>query len=174
MCGALLKQPRAVYGACEAVAADLKRQHSSKRCVSVAKLCDVMAAFKVPGLQSKTGYSTLRSVRSVVFQEWPGSQQIFADTTEDWTKWRVMGGDSNVIRALGIWEFSEAQKLRDRVASAERRRIGVCKARGLGLYGFADLRCFICLAPESIACSASRRRKRFRGVDTRSSAAYRY
>ena len=50
MCNALLKQPATVYKACEAVAADLKRQYSSKRCVSVAQLSDMMAARKVPGL----------------------------------------------------------------------------------------------------------------------------
>ena len=174
MCGALLKQPGAVYRACAGVAANLKRQYSSKRCVSVASLCDMIAARQVPGLKSNTGYSTIRFARSITFQEWPRSQQIFADTEQDWNKWRVMGGSRHVIKALGIWDFSDARKFRDRVAAAERKRIGVCKAKGLGFYSFADLRCFKCLAPDSIPRAASRKRKRFRGVDSRSNAAYRH
>ena len=173
MCSDLLKMPSGVYRVCSGVADNLKQQYSSKRCVSVCLLCDVIAAGQVPGLKSSTGYSTIRFARSITFQEWPRSQQIFADTKQDWNKWRVMGGSRRVIKALGIWDYSDARKFRDRVGKAERKRICVGKAKSLGLYSFADLRCFICLAPHSIPCALSRQRKRFRGVDTRCQAAYR-
>ena len=173
MCSDLLKMPRVVYKVCSGVANNLKQQYSSKRCVSVCLLCDVIAAGQVPGLKSSTGYSTIRFARSITFQEWPRSQQIFADTKQDWNKWRVMGGSRRVIKALGIWDYKDAKKFRDRVGEAERKRIGVGKAKSLGLYSFADLRCFICLSPHSIPSSLSRQRKRFRGVDNRCGAAYR-
>ena len=102
MCDALFKKPVAVYKACEALAASLQKQYSSKRCVSIAELTDLTPMRKVPGLKSNSGYSAVRFARSIVFQEWPSSQKFFADTEEDWAKWRVMGGDLNVIKALGI------------------------------------------------------------------------
>ena len=132
MCSDLLKMPRVVYRVCSGVANNLKQQYSSKRCVSVCLLCDVIAAGQVPGLKSSTGYSTIRFARSITFQEWPRSQQIFADTKQDWNKWRVMGGSRRVIKALGIWDYKDAKKFRDRVGGAERKRIGVGKATSLG------------------------------------------
>ena len=173
MCADLLQRPGAVYRACAGVADSLRRQHSSRRCVSVAVLCDLIAGGQVPGLKSRNGYSTIRFARSISLQEWPSSQTIFADTEEDWKKWRVMGGSRQEIKALGIWDYMDARKLRDRVAKGERKRIGVAKARSLGLYSFADLRCFICLAHDSIPSALSRKRKRFRGVDSRYQATYR-
>ena len=173
MCSDLLKQPSAVYRVCSGVAHSLKQQYSSKRCVSVALLCDVIAAGQVQGLKRSTGYSTIRFARSIIYQEWPRSERIFADTEQDWNKWRVMGGSRRVIKALGIWDYSNARKFRDKVGGAERKRISVGKAKSLGLYSFADLRCFICLAPDSIPRALSRQRKRFRGVDSRRPAAYR-
>ena len=88
--------PRSVRSLC---------RYFSKRCVYIAELTDLTYMRRVPGLKSNSGYSAVRFARSIVFQEWPSSQKTFADTEEDWAKWRVMGGDLNVIKALGIGDF---------------------------------------------------------------------
>ena len=166
MCRDMLAESSSIYTAAGRLAENFTQQYRGKRSVSVAQLTIQFCKLKVPGFREASQYSTIRLVRSLIFQELPSCQQPFRDTEADWRKWRRMGKDQRYLRKLGVWNYSGAMKLRDRVAVAERRLCGAKEVERLGKYSLADLRCFICLAPNSIAAKPAKR-KRYRGTDDR-------
>ena len=156
MCRHMVAKSSSIYTAAGRLAESFVQQYRGKTSVSVAQLTNEFCKLKVPGFRDLTGYSTIRFARSLTFQELPSCQQPFRDIEADWKKWRRMGNYQRYVRKLGIWNYSAAMKFRDRVSVAEQRLWGAKEVERLGKYSLADLRCFTCLAPKSIAAKLAR------------------